>query len=148
MKCLNRHFFLSLWFFWFFITLIYLLTFFTGGWVRGNWNYGINNILGFFTPMGFGNLVGSIAQHYNPHTTIESFLLTANHNYKWIITFPLLFLTLFIGDKIGKKFIPSPIVRVIYNLTILVFLTMVLDWFIWGHWFSLSNFLAVFLNYN
>ncbi len=123
---LNKNLFCSLWIFWFVITALYLLTF-VGGGVEGNWNYGINNILGFFTPMGLGNLAGSF-----------------DRSTKWVITLPLLFLVLFIGNFIGRKFLNSVLVRIVYNLIILILLTMAMDLIIWQHWVSFTNFISIF----
>lgn len=76
--------------------------------------------LGLFVPIGFWNFGYSLTQ------------------MKWFITFPLVLVTIFGGEKYLRKMDLSPIVKTIIILGILFILTIVVDFVIWGKWQSLE----------
>ena len=123
----KRSFWLSIWVWWAALTILYLAIF-TGSGVKSNYIRFITApLIGLFVPIGFGNFIGSINQNgYGPEKIKNG----------WIIIFPLLLLTLYIADKIAKKFAFNIILRIFYNLAILFILTLVVDIILWHRWLS------------
>ena len=105
-------------FWWIVLTAIYVgLAFFLGG------GY-VASLLGLFVPIGVWNFFYSLEM--------------AGGNRPWIITFPLVLLTVFGGEWLIRKINLSPALKVFVILGILFALTIAVDFIIWGNWQSLE----------
>jgi len=110
-------FWMSLPFWWILLTAIYVtLTFLGGRYVAGP--------LGLFIPIGIWNLFFSFE--------------TASGAHPWIITFPLVLVTIFGGEWLLRKWSSPSVVKFILILGILFILTIAVDFAIWGNWQSLE----------
>ena len=93
----------SLWVFWPGFVIAHSAT--AGGDYAGPWD--IHSWLGLFTPTIFGSLLSP--------------------GHEWIFAFLVLLLGLFVGDIVGFRFTKLIVVRVMFNLAVLVLLTAVND---------------------
>jgi hypothetical protein len=106
----------SLWFAWLIITAGDFATL-QGSGYTDRWNYFPNALFNLFTPILFGNLIK------------KSVL---------IVTLPILFVGLFVGDWVGKQ-IKFTSFRVAYNLLFLLVITAAVDVITWGSPKSIEN---------
>ena len=102
----------SLWGAWLVVTFItFLLLMFAGG--RGaRWSHLPYAIFNLFTPVLLGNL-----------------------SQRCLEVFALLGFTLLVGGLLGRS-IQWPLLRIVYNLSVLFTLTVACDFLVWGHWMS------------
>lgn len=112
-------FYNNLWFIWLFLTAVYILTW------RYSDNFLIGNrFIGIFVPFGYWNTAASIS-------------------LAGLITFPLLFGSLFFAERIADKIkIPNQIHKIFFNLLWLFLLTMLVDYIIWGNLASFNVLLG------
>ena len=115
---------MSLPFWWLLLTAVYVtLTFLGGGYIAG--------LLGFFVPIGIWNLFFSIAGPAN-----------RLFEHPWIITFPLVLITVSGGEYILRKINSNALIRFLLIFLILFILTIAVDLIIWQDWHSLGFFMA------
>lgn len=114
----QNHFMNRLSSFWVALTSVYLIVLYL---------FKIKSIaafIGFFVPLGISNVIYSFS-----------------NSYKWLIVFPLVFVTVFGGEKLLRKKNVLGWKKVFFILMVLFFLTIVVDFIIWGEWQSFKYFL-------
>lgn len=79
----------------------------------------MNPVFSFFSPIWLGSLVFSL------------------EDYKWLITFPVVLIGLFFGNRFGAERFESFLGRSLYNLVVLALLTMIVDLIVWQRWVTL-----------
>mgnify|MGYP001610204390 CR=1 FL=1 len=82
----------------------------------------VAGVFGLFVPIGVWNLFFSFE--------------TAGGSHPWVITFPLVLLTIFGGEWLIRKLNLSPALKIFVILGILFALTIAVDFVIWGNWQS------------
>ena len=111
---------LSVWVAWYFLTALYLALFFSSAKAER-----IAAVVGLFVPIGPFNLLASIYGGYNVHT-----------QHGWLITFPLTIGVFVLADFIANKWKMPVLLRVGYNLLILLAVTVAVDFVLWHEWKS------------
>jgi hypothetical protein len=117
---------LSIWVEWFFLTALYLVLLFSKIHVEA-----AAAVVGLFVPIGPFNLVASIHGGYDVRT-----------QHAWLITFPLTIGVFVLADFIANKCKMSVLLRVGYNLLVLLAVTAAVDFILWHEWksWNLANF--------
>jgi hypothetical protein len=102
--------FLSIWVDWIFITVLYFLAM---GFIvisnDGTASVYIFSFISWFVPLDIWKFVDLF------------------QGFQWLLLLPLLVSALFFGEFIGKKRIPNPYWRMLFNLAVLLCLTMIFD---------------------
>ena len=116
----DARYILSIWVVWFFSTALYLVLLFSKAEAPG-----IAAVVGLFVPIGPFNLVASLYGGYNVYT-----------QHGWLITFPLTIVVFVLADFIANKWKMPALLRVGYNILILLAVTAALDFILWHEWKS------------
>lgn len=126
---------LSLWFSWIVVTIIYLFSL-DSGITAPSWSFG--TFVGMFTPLGFWSsfmgIFGGISRFINPGENVALSIVSR------IVLISIMFFTLSYGEKLAQHFGfdgSKPMSKLLFNLTVLLCLTFIVDMFIYGHWLSL-----------
>ena len=104
---------------WFILTLFYLAVYFLNIQI-------VAGVVGLFVPYGVWN-------------SIMTFGSISNYNFFPVVTFLLFIGTLFYADRFATYAgISRPGAKIMYNLLLLLALTLIIDISIWGEWMSWS----------
>lgn len=104
---------LRLWFWWLILTLVYLALFNSLNSPTGDTAAKVGALIGLFVPLGPYSIVKSIP----------------------VLGIPLLFLAVALvkGDDV---FFKDKVMKILFNLAMLLLFTMFMDFFLWGKWCS------------
>jgi len=111
---------LSIWVAWFFFTALYLALSFSEVHAEG-----VAAVVGLFVPIGPFNFVASLYGGYNVYT-----------QHGWLITFPLMIVVFVLADFVANKWKMPVLLRVGYNILILLTVTAAVDVILWHEWKS------------
>lgn len=118
-----------LWFAWVILTIAYLVLYFSG--MRAGEHYQLTYLIGLFVPFGF----------WNGSASIEALALNSLDNIRIAIAAIFSLIVIFTGNKIINRYIGlNPILKLVLNLIILLALTALVDYAIWGSWMSSALF--------
>ena len=136
----------NLWFDWILLTIVYIVLLFIFGLSTTSYILaGLVVILGIFVPFGVFNFVAMFSPHIN---TGDMQFYSPAISYAFIYIIPLFFLVMFSGSYIGKKYITKPWLRFVFNLVVLLLLTIGVDLILWKDpaFLSLSKLFSLFKN--
>ena len=113
----DARYILSIWVAWFFLTALYLALLVS--------KTQFAPVVGLFVPIGPFNFVASIYGGYEVRT-----------QHAWLITFPFTIGVFVLADFIANKWRMHKLLRVGYNLLILLAVTAAVDFILWHEWKS------------
>ena len=122
----DARYILSIWVAWFFLTALYLVLLFSKIHAQE-----VAAVVGLFVPIGPFNLAASIHGGYDGQT-----------QHAWLITFPPTIGVFVLADFIANKWKMPALLRVGYNLLVLLAVTAAVDLILWHEWksWSMANF--------
>lgn len=125
---------LSLWFSWVVVTIVYLFSL-DSGITAPSWSFG--TFVGMFTPLGFWSsfmgIFGGISRFINPDGHIALSVVSR------IVLVSIMLFTLSYGEKLAQHLgfdSSKPMLKLLFNLVVLLCLTFIVDMFIYGKWLS------------
>jgi hypothetical protein len=116
----DARYILSIWVAWVFSTALYLALLFSKIQAQRT-----AAVVGLFVPIGPFNFVASLYGGYNVHT-----------QHGWLITFPLTIIVFVLADFVANKWKMPVLLRVGYNILILLAVTAAVDVILWHEWKS------------
>jgi len=123
----------NIWFWWFTLTVFYLWGSFWSGlftYQSGRIIKSLSFLIGLFVPFGFWNLFASFDDLGEPHPSYYFLGLSPA-----VIVFPVFIICMILAIRFGRR-IGGGAIRILFNLGVLLLLTLFVDLVIWHQWSS------------